>query len=674
MKNITLRSWMVLAAGFLAVGAAAQQKQTKVKHRAIPNYANHCGTTVHTDRINAKTNGKHNDKQFENWLAGKIAGIKSHNASAKSALSTNTVVTIPVVVHVIHDGDAVGTGENISAAQIESQITVLNQDYGRQEGTNGWNDNPVGADTEIQFCLAKRDPNGLASTGIVRYNMGDTNGFEMNEMDTQIKPATIWDPEQYLNIWVVKDIYLEVFGFQLPLAGYATFPTQSGLDGLDGLDPDADADGVVIGSMYFGSHQIYPEGTYDPTKDLGRTTTHEIGHFFGLRHIWGDGDCTVDDYCEDTPVAADANAGCATGTDSCPDNDGLDMIENYMDYTDDMCQNIFTQDQKLRMQAVLQNSPRRATLATSLGCQPGITYDNDGSLNINGVDIAGCSTNYTIRLALTNAGNNTLTAADVNYVIDGTPLTYNWTGSLAPGEETQIEIPMEGAAGDHTLNVNIITVNGGEDQTALNDTRSRAFSIVEPQTATTESITLTIQADDWGDEITWTLTGSNGYSLSGGPYEDNYLDVHTINVEPNVCYTFTIADEYSDGICCEEGEGYYLIKTAEDVQIATGGNYGAGETVSFGILEPITGVDNHKLSSIRLFPNPANTSINLEVPANMANMPDSYTIYNSLGQVMGNGIVTAGRQAVNIAGYANGVYFVKLSGGNNSQTLQFIKY
>ncbi|MFP9113837.1 M43 family zinc metalloprotease [Flavobacterium sp. RHBU_3] len=674
MKKITLRSWMVVAAGLVTLGASAQQKQTKVKHTAIPNYANHCGTTVHTERLNAATNGKYNDQQFESWLAGKVADLKARNAASKSTLNTNTVVTIPVVVHVIHDGDAVGTGENISAAQIQSQITVLNQDYSRQEGTNGWNDNPVGADMEIQFCLAQRDPNGLATTGIVRYNMGDANGFEMTEMDTTIKPATIWDPEQYLNIWVVKDIYVEVFGVQLPLAGYSAFPTMSGLDGLDGLSTEADADGVVIGSMFFGSHQIYPEGTYDETRNLGRTASHEIGHFFGLRHIWGDGDCDVDDYCEDTPVAADANSGCVAGTDSCPDSPGLDMIENYMDYTDDMCQNIFTQDQKLRMQAVLQNSPRRSTLASSLGCQPGITYDNDGSLNINAVDIAGCSTNYTIRLNLANAGNSTLTAADINYDIDGTPLTYVWTGSLAPGEETEIQIPMEGVAGSHMLNVNILTVNGGGDQTALNDTKSRAFSITDPVTAITQQITLTIQADDWGDEIAWTLTGSNGYSLSGGPYEDNYLDVQTITVEPNVCYTFTITDEYNDGICCAEGEGYYLIKTAENVELATGGDYGSGETKTFGILEEVNGVDSNKLNSVRLFPNPANTTINFEIPANMTNMPDSYTIYNSLGQVMGNGAVTAGRQSVNVAGFANGVYFVKLNGSNNSQTLQFIKY
>ncbi len=106
---------------------------------------------------------------------------------------------------------------------------------------------------------------------------------------------------------------------------------------------------------------------------MGRSASHEIGHFFGLRHIWGDtGDCaTADDYCDDTPTALAANYGCQIGLDSCPESEGLDMIENYMDYTDDACLNTFTQNQKDRMQAVLANSPRRKTLTTADSCTPG---------------------------------------------------------------------------------------------------------------------------------------------------------------------------------------------------------------------------------------------------------------------------------------------------------------
>ena len=92
--------------------------------------------------------------------------------------------------------------------------------------------------------------------------------------------------------------------------------------------------------------------------NLGRITTHEVGHWLGLRHIWGDGDCLADDYCNDTPPAEAPNNTCAKNV-SC---NSPDMIENYMDYTTDECMNIFTQDQKIRMHTVLRNSPRRKEL------------------------------------------------------------------------------------------------------------------------------------------------------------------------------------------------------------------------------------------------------------------------------------------------------------------------
>src|SRR5690606_22961254 len=108
----------------------------------------------------------------------------------------------------LSDGDALGTNENISEEQILSQITVLNQDFRRMLGTNGYNENPVGADIQVEFCLAQRDPDGFASNGITRHNIGNDFGFSMEEVEALIKPQTQWDPEQYLNIWTVNYMYL----------------------------------------------------------------------------------------------------------------------------------------------------------------------------------------------------------------------------------------------------------------------------------------------------------------------------------------------------------------------------------------------------------------------------------------------------------------------------------
>jgi hypothetical protein len=268
------------------------------------------------------------------------------------------ILTIPVVVHVIHNGDAYGTGENIRDEQVLSQITVLNQDYRKQTGTPGFNNSPVGADVEIEFCLAKRDPSGFATDGINRIQLSAPSYNSINSVEN-IKPSTIWDPNKYLNIWVVN--------LGGGLLGYAQFPNNSA--------NQANTDGVVIGHTYFGSRALYPSGTYFTPYDRGRTATHEVGHFLGLLHIWGDnsscfvnGTDSAQDFCLDTPAAAQDNGQCIT-VDSCPSDPGNDMIENYMDYTNDTCMNIFTQNQRTRMRTFLTTFNRRQQLLTSLACQ-----------------------------------------------------------------------------------------------------------------------------------------------------------------------------------------------------------------------------------------------------------------------------------------------------------------
>lgn len=356
-KNITLRG--VALAAFLSVSFMSQAQEQPRKFGKIPLTLNQngvvrCATTENEQLLNERY-PERNREQFEAWMAQKIQEGKLE----RDTKSGNAVYMIPVVVHVIHDGDAIGSNENISLARIQSQIRVLNEDFGSLPGTPGEDFSELGGDTGIRFCLAKIDIHGSAFDGVDRQNLGQAS-YNSNAEVENLKAATSWDPSSYFNIWTVN------WGGELSnLLGYAQFPTASGLPGLNGGVVSPDTDGIAISWKNFG----YTHPSSSAPYNRGRTASHEAGHYFGLRHIWGDtGGCNSTDYCADTPVAAEENRGCDPSTDSCPIQLGVDMIQNYMDYTDDYCMSLFTKDQADRMHTVLANSPNRSTLPTSTVC------------------------------------------------------------------------------------------------------------------------------------------------------------------------------------------------------------------------------------------------------------------------------------------------------------------
>lgn len=288
--------------------------------------------------------------RFERWLQTAMA----------QQPATRSLLTLPVIVHVIHAGEAPGTGANLSSTRIASQFDVLNEDFRRAFGTPGYNSHPAGADCGIEFCPAALDPDGYAlpEAGLQRINALDAgfgNGpYNSLFIESVIKPATIWDPYRYFNIWVCE--------MEPGILGSATFPVDSELPGVQPPFGTDLTDGIVVSSSVFGR-----SGNSRRPYELGRIATHETGHWLGLRHIWGDGDCSADDYCEDTPRAAAPNYRCPGGAQGCGH---LLMVENYMDYSDDACMNLFTVCQRERMRSVLARSPRRKSLSDGALCQP----------------------------------------------------------------------------------------------------------------------------------------------------------------------------------------------------------------------------------------------------------------------------------------------------------------
>ncbi|RKS53330.1 pregnancy-associated plasma protein-A [Gillisia mitskevichiae] len=233
------------------------------------------------------------------------------------------VISIPVVVTVVYSNSQ----ENISQAQIDSQIAVMNADF-RKNNSDASNTPSefasLVADTEVQFTLA----------GVRRFSSSTTQWGTNDAVKGQYPPVS---PATTLNIWVCN-----IGG---GILGYAQFP-----------GGPAATDGVVVGPNYFGN-----TGYVSAPFNKGRTVTHEVGHYLNLRHIWGDGRCNQDDYVADTPSSDGPNYGCPSyPTTNCR---STDMTMNYMDYTNDSCMYMFSEGQKSRLRTVFASSGPRAAMA-----------------------------------------------------------------------------------------------------------------------------------------------------------------------------------------------------------------------------------------------------------------------------------------------------------------------
>jgi len=289
------------------------------------------------------------------------------NHANTAAVSTGTVV-LPVVVHIIHESGA----ENISDAQVNSALVHINDAFRASAS---------GINMEIQFCLAKQNPDGNSSTGINRVASPLTN-ITMESTDAALKQLIIWNPAKYINIWIVKSITSSASG--PAIAAYSTMPLSHGTS----------VDGIVIEAGVFGV-----------SDELSRIAVHNMGHFLGLYHTF-DHECRNDNcmldgdlVCDTPPDATTQYVNCSAVTNSCnSDDDDLsannpfrpvsnggigdqpDMNSNYMDHNYLFCLNSFTQGQKERANAMLQVN--RSSLLVSGACNPGCTYSIQASFTI----------------------------------------------------------------------------------------------------------------------------------------------------------------------------------------------------------------------------------------------------------------------------------------------------
>lgn len=478
-----------------------------------------CSTVPYQQMRRLKNPRLESPDSFEKWMNEKI---NNQRLEVFRTEETQSTYVIPVVVHVIHNGEPVGTGTNISDAQILSQISVLNKDYNRLNTDASLTPAeflPVAGSLDIEFVLARQDPIGAPSNGIVRVQ-GTQTSWNRND-DAILKSMSYWPAENYLNIWVIR--------FSTNDLGYAQFPISS-LPDLNDSPDDRLTDGVVISYTAFGS---IDDGNFvlDSKYNKGRTATHEIGHFLGVYHIWGDDgtSCSGTDYVADTPNQAGSYLNqCPTSTrTSCSSND---MYMNYMDYTNDACMNVFTSGQIARMNVVLQNSPRRLSLLTSPGAtQPGPIANDAGIKKILSPGTSACTGGIIPSIEVQNVGTNQLQSVRVQLKVNNSIIeTKDFSLSINYLETAELNfntyLPVTSTL---LFSFEIIQTNGTSDGRTLNNKLEITTSISPeaslPITEIFNTIPVNWKIHNPDNLKTWEITStSNGNSLflNGFDYEN----------------------------------------------------------------------------------------------------------------------------------------------------------
>tara|TARA_B100000963_G_scaffold76985_1_gene64997 strand:- start:3178 stop:4917 length:1740 start_codon:yes stop_codon:yes gene_type:complete len=461
-------------------------------------------------------------------LIEKRSKIEKEIKDWKKKSDLDVVYNIPVVFHIIYENE----NENISIEQIQSQLNVLNEDFNRMNSDA--NQTPddfvdIAANCNINFCLARRNPSNDSTTGVT-YTQTAISSFSLYDnriFHDSLGGKNIWNPKKFLNIYVC-DLNNAL--------GFSSFP-----GGLESRDA------IVINYTNFGTINL------SPPFNKGRTATHELGHWLNLLHIWGDGNCG-NDQVEDTPVQNNENYGCPIHPSPTCNNNG-DMFQNFMDYTDDACMNLFTEGQKDRMHATL--NLQRSEIIQSKGCS--YPYEDIGiNENISPVNNQEyCGYNIELITSLFNYSNSNINKSNIYFKIDDQEIQMiEWNGNLLPNSSEEVNLgAFSLTAGEHSLLIYSSLPNGFSDLNRMNDTLLINFSIVDGT-----PLNFNIQADNYAEENSWEIINTNDEIIvSNDNIISNQLNTFSYCQEIDSCYSLVVYDDYGDGICCDFGNGYISI-------------------------------------------------------------------------------------------------------------------
>lgn len=580
--------------------------------------------------------------------------IKKHtNGDGK-----RTVITIPTVFHVVYRTSA----ENISDAQIMSQLTVLNQDYSATNSDIGNVPSTFSglvANAEVQFCLATQDPNGAATTGITRksttVSSWGTNDSVKKSSQGGVDP---WNASNYLNIWVCN-----IGG---GILGYAQFPGGS-----------AATDGVVLDYRYTGTI-----GTATAPFNLGRTATHEVGHWLNLRHIWGDATCGSD-LVSDTPTHNTSNYGCPSHPHySTCSGTPIEMTMNYMDYTDDACMYMLSAGQKTRLRAVLESGGARASLQSSPGCLPpsGGSCGTPTGLAASAVTSSSATCSWTAVSGATNYSfEYKLSTASTWTVNTVTGTSFNLTGLTASSTyNTRVKATCSGTASAYSSTVNFTTsaATTCTDNYETNNTKSTAKTI---PLGTTFTAKISSSTDiDWFKFNNTTSQRNVRVSMTNLPADYDMI-LYRSNTQVGISENDATTNEqitYNN----TQGATTYYVKVY--------GYNGANSSLCYNFLAEISATalrtteGNIVADDIQpvndeflIFPNPASSEVSLLVPFGK-HAEGLLTVTDITGKSITSMNLSGDRTVktftMDVSGFNGGLYFVNFKSGEKSYTQKLV--